>query len=122
MPRICALATLLALAACAATPAEGRWTGTITPEPGSAPAPGCRAAARSVLTVRGTVATFVPDETTIILSGEATPDGHVRTSRTTTGADKKPYVLVFEGQVTGNTLTGTYAAPRCRAQVDLKAF
>lgn len=116
----CFLATLLALAACAAPPADGRWVGTITPEPGSAPAPGCRGTGRSVLTVHGTQATFLPDESSVVLSGDATPDGHVRASRTSLGADKKPYVMLFEGQVTGTTLTGTYAAPRCRAKVDMK--
>lgn len=108
------------LAACAGGAAEGRWVGQVRPEAGSLAAPGCHGESRGTLTVRGDKALFTPDDGTAVLTGTADPDGRVRASFSRLGADRKPYVLRFEGSTANGELTGTYAAPGCRAAVTLR--
>lgn len=103
--------------------ADGRWMGTLSPEPGSVSAPpGCRGGSRGVLTVRGNRALFTPDDGTAVLAGEAEADGRIRAVLSRLGADRKPYVLRFEGRLAagGGEIAGTYAAPGCRAAVTLR--
>lgn len=115
-----ALAVLGLLAACAGGAAQGRWVGVIRPEPGSLPAPGCRGESRGTLTVNGDKVLFTPGDGTAVLTGTVDGDGRMRASLSRTGADRKPYVLRFEGAVAGGEATGTYAAPGCRAAVALR--
>jgi hypothetical protein len=109
---------VLLLSGCG-SPATGRWVGSVTPEPGSQPAPGCHGPGRGVLTVRGQDAVFTPDDGVAVLTGTAR-DTTIRTTSVGVAADKQPLRLLFEGRIEGDQLTGTYAAPRCRARVMLR--
>jgi hypothetical protein len=91
------------------------FAGQIVPQAGV-----CDAAAPAVLTRRGHYVQFAPQEGTLVLSGQIAPDGAVRASLDTPGADRKPYHLFFEGTLTGKSLAGRYVTPRCRYTVTLQ--
>jgi len=112
------LAPLLLLAACGApAPAtDGRWFGTMQPDPATA---GCQPGRASLVVMRNAVL-FTPDEATRTLEGIAAPDGAITAGRTTTGADKKPYVTRLAARLADGAITGTYATPRCRYAITLK--
>lgn len=109
-----ALPVFLAFAACATGPG-GRWVGPVTPE---APSAACQPG-RGVLTARDGKALFAPNEGTVVLEGTLASDGTVRAERNAPGADKKPFLQVFEGRLEGDRVTGTLSTPRCRHRVEL---
>ena len=111
------LVPLILLTACGASVAsDGRWLGTMTPDPA---APGCEPGRASLVATRGAVL-FTPNEGTLTLQGAAAPDGPVTAIRTTTGADKKPYVLRLAARLDGDRIAGTYTTPRCSYTVTLR--
>lgn len=102
--RCATLAASFALAACASG-TTGSWTGRVgDPCPGTA-----------LLSVGRGQAVFVRDDSAQVLRGTATPGGQVAARVETQGADKKPFVQTFTGQVQGDSATGTYTSPRCTA-------
>ena len=112
-----ALVPLLLLAACGApVPGDGRWFGDMKPDPA---APGCEAGRASLTGTRGTIL-FTPNEGTLTLRGAAAPDGAIAAAYTTTGADKKPFVMRLSARLDGDRIAGTYTTPRCSYAVTLR--
>ena len=107
----------LLLAACTSPTAatDGQWFGDMAPEQ---PALGCPPGRASLVSTRNVVL-FTPNEGTQTLAGTIAATGAVTAERTTTGADKKPYVAALAARVEGGAITGTYATPRCRYAVRL---
>ena len=75
--------------------------------------------AAATLIVQGNDAQFAPSDGVTVLKGHISPAGHVAAASTTDGADHKPFQQVFEGDRTGDRVTGRFASPRCRAAVVL---
>ena len=71
------------------------------------------------LMVRGDEVQFAPDAGVTVLRGKIDGAGHVTASATTPGADHKPFLMVFEGDLRAGRVEGHYATPRCRATVQL---
>ncbi len=117
IPAMRCLIPLLLLASCGppAGSADGRWFGTMTPDPA---APGCTSGRASLVATRSAVL-FTPNEGTRTLEGTVAPDGAVAAERMTTGADKKPYVTRLAARLTDGAITGTYTTPRCSYAVRL---
>jgi len=110
---------LLALAGCALGGPDGRYAGPVDVEQGMCgPAAGGQHMVGS-LQIRGEEAIFAPDQGVLLLRGQIDKSGHVTASTTTPGADHKPFLMVFEGDVRGKHVEGRYATPRCRATVRL---
>jgi hypothetical protein len=110
---------LVALSACS-TGRDGRYLGTLSTQNGTC---GLSATANGqldgVLMIRGDEAVFAPEEGVVVLRGRIDPAGHVVTASAPIGADRKPFTMVFEGDLHGDKVTGRYATPRCRASVAL---
>lgn len=103
----------LILAGCSGAGRTVVYAGPATPLAGA-----CDPPAQAALTVRGEAIIFVPDSGTLELRGlrngmRFTADLNL------VGADKKPYKLVFSGNLQGRVLRGTYITPRCRYSVAL---
>ena len=109
---------LLLLAACASPKPtnDGEWFGDMTPDQAAPYCPPGRAS----LVLRDAAALFTPNEGTQVLSGTITPEGTVAVTRSTTGADKKPYTVTLTARAENGSITGTYATPRCRYMVRLR--
>ena len=75
--------------------------------------------ASATLIVRKDEASFYPSSGSQSLLGHMSAAGHVLTSSTAAGADRKPFVQVFEGDVAGDRVVGKFATPRCRAAVEM---
>ena len=73
----------------------------------------------SSLSIRSDAVVFAPETGVISLPGHVGKDGHIVAGQTLSGADHKAFAMVFEGDLKGDTVTGTYATPRCRAAVSL---
>lgn len=117
-PASAPLLAALALAACAGTPATpvGRWAGPVT---ALTQGPTCLSG-RGTVQIRDNVVLFTPTEGTLVLQGEARPDGTLTAEKTQIGADKKPFQSILEARWTPETVTGTFTTPRCRFDVQLK--
>ena len=106
----CGLA-LLALAGCG--PGDQRYVGPVTTDQGA-----CglgfddQGRAEATLLVRGDQARFLPTSGTQTLAGHVDAAGHVMAGSTLPGADRKPFVQVFEGEVKAGHVTGKFATPR----------
>jgi len=112
MPRTLLLA--LALAACSGVQETRHYAGPQTPTAGT-----CDPPSRATLTRRGNTIILAPAQGTLALTGEI--HGTDLSAQTTlTGADKKPYSLIFTGHVTGPAIAGTLVTPRCRYTLALK--
>ncbi len=113
------VAMSLALSACSAG-RNGRYTGVLSTQSGVC---GLSAASdgqfKGVLTIRGDDVLFAPEQGVVVLRGRVDPAGHVVAADSQTGADHKPFTMVFEGDLHGDAITGRYATPRCRASVAL---
>ena len=112
------LTLLLLLAACASptTSTDGEWFGDMTPDQASASCPPGRAS----LVSRRASALFTPNEGTQTLNGTITPEGTITATRSTTGADKKPYAVTLAARMADGSITGTFVTPRCRYAVRLR--
>ena len=114
-------ACVLMLAGCAAgAQARERYAGPVVVTAGV-----CGLSAASAkqmagtLLVRGEEVQFAPEEGVTLLRGKIDAAGHVTASATTPGADHKPFLMVFEGDLRAGRVEGRYATPRCRATVQL---
>ncbi len=110
----------ISLTGCGAA-GDGRFVGTLNTTQGA-----CglgfeaQGKATATLLVHGENAQFVPSDGVVVLPGHVNGAGHVLAGSNATGADKKPFPQVFEGDRDGDHVAGTFATPRCRASVDLK--
>ncbi len=107
------------LAGCAFGGFNGRYAGPVNADEGVC---GLVAGGKQLtgsLQIRGDEAIFAPDEGVLLLRGQIDKSGHVTASATAPGADHKPFLMVFEGDVHGKHVEGHYATPRCRATVRL---
>jgi hypothetical protein len=91
------------------------FSGQIVPQTGA-----CDAAAPAVLIKRGHYVQFTPHEGVLILNGQAAPDGTIHASLDTQGPDRKPYPLLLDATLAGQTIAGKYVTPRCRYTVTLR--
>ena len=71
--------------------------------------------APATLIVHGGDVQFAPSDGVTVITGHITATGHVVATGVTDGADHKPFQQVFEGDRTGDRVTGRFASPRCRA-------
>ena len=76
--------------------------------------------ATATLMVRGPDVEFVPSDGVTVLPGHVSAAGHVLAGSSVTGAEKKPFPQVFEGDRNGDEVSGVFATPRCRATVRLR--
>jgi hypothetical protein len=114
MIRRITLLLLIPLTACTGIQETQVYAGPQTPLAGT-----CDPTSRATLTRRGQEIVVAPNDGTITLEGQIT--GQTLTAKTTlTGVDKKPYPLVFAGQLTGTTINATLSTPRCRYALALK--
>jgi hypothetical protein len=118
------LAACLTLAACgtgARTP-YGHFSGTVTPAGASgppAPVMLCQGVTRGELDLAHGTFDFAPNEGTLVLNGRIDAQGALAASASQPGGQHRPYTLAFQGQLTGDRVTGTLTTPECRAAVDL---
>jgi len=112
------LAFLLLLAACASPTAstDGEWFGDITPDHAE---PGCPPGRASLVSKHAAVV-FTPNDATQSLTGMITSEETVAATRSTSGADKKPYITKLTARVEDGSITGTYETPRCHYAVRLR--
>jgi hypothetical protein len=94
---------------------ETRYVGTATPEAA------CGAASPATLTTAKGRFTLAPDDGTLLLSGDVGADGALLATLTTPGADRKPFVMRFNGRMNAQTVQGRYVTPRCAFAVSLTA-
>ncbi len=90
------------------------YAGELSPKSGTCDPPG-----RAMLIRHGRYVQFTPRQGVLILDGQIAPDGQVTASLDTQGADRKPYHLTLQAQLTTNLVTGTYITPSCRYAVAL---
>ena len=110
---------LSVLAGCAGDTRDRRYAGTVDAVEGVCGlVPGGTHLLGS-LQIRGDSVQFAPDSGVLILPGHIDAAGHVTASATMPGADHKPFLLAFEGDLHGDLVEGRYATPRCRAAVRL---
>jgi hypothetical protein len=83
--------------------------------------PGFDAAGKATasLVLKGSDVQFAPSDGVLVLPGQVNASGHVVASLNAMGADHKPFPQAFEGDQTGDVITGRFATPRCRASVVL---
>src|SRR5271163_2128113 len=107
---------IAALAAgCAAGPPD-HFAGLLQPQAGTCDPPG-----RAELILNESHVLFTPREGIIALDGTLAADGTIRASTVSNGMDHTPYRQTFNGQLTGDKVTGSYTTPRCRYAVTLTA-
>ncbi len=119
LPAVFALAAVGVCAACLSgcggvgLSRETRYNGPVAPDGA------CGTASQGTLSVRGNEFVFLPSDGVILIRGTVGADGAVAGTFTTTGADHKPYVMSFSGNIGGDHVTGRYVTPRCAFSVSL---
>jgi hypothetical protein len=104
---------LIPLAACSMLPDTLNYAGPLRPISGT-----CDPPSQATLTQRRTAIIFTPASGTLELRGQAQGQS-LTAALTLTDPNKHPYALIFEGTLTGATISGTYTTPRCRYAVSL---
>ncbi len=102
-----------------AEPDGTRFVGMVTTSQGSCGLGFVDGKATATLMVRGADVAFAPSDGVTVLPGHVTGE-HVVAGSSSVGADKKPFVQVFEGDRKGDEVSGVFATPRCRAAVALR--
>ncbi len=116
------VATATTLAACAGGAVGREFGGTPAVVAGACPELMSHGhTVRSVLTIRNDLVVFTPADGVVQLSGHLDKTGRVTASRSSTGADHHPFEMVFEGTLANDSVSGTFATPRCRASVKMDA-
>ncbi len=114
-----AVCLVTGLASCAVS-TDGRYAGLLTTQQGlCGTAEDSHGQSPASLSLSGKVAQFEPEDGVVILEGHVDSAGHVIAQSNAPGADHKPFLEVFEGDVTGGHVLGHFATPRCRADVTL---
>ncbi len=95
--------------ACCGAPAsqEARYTGTVVPETA------CGPASHGTLTTSKGRFNFAPDDGVLLLAGDVGAGGALSATLATQGADRKGYIMRFEGQMDPEHVHGRYTTPRC---------
>ena len=107
------------LTACGAA-GDGRYVGVASTEQGLCGQGFDEAGkATSTLLIRGSEVKFAPSDGVVVLEGRVDNSGHVLAQGITAGADRKPFLQVFEGDRSGSHIKGQFASPRCRMSVEL---
>lgn len=116
MYKISIFCLALLVAACASlnTP-NGSYTGPINP---TSLSNSCKPG-QAILTIQNGHILFVPNDATWTLEGAADPDGTLQAERTGRSANKQPYSTRFTGTWAKESVSGTYATPKCTYAVDL---
>lgn len=78
----------------------------------------CDPETRATLTRRGDAVTVTPANGTLSLAGVITGT-QISANTMLAGADKKPYPIAFNGQLTGSRIEGVLTTPRCRYSLSL---
>ncbi len=111
---------LVILAGCG--PAQQRFVGPVTATQGDCGFGFEGGKATGTLSIRGKDALFAPTEGVVVLPGQVDASGHVQAGSSSAGADKKQFVQAFVGEVKGDSVSGTFATPRCRASVVMTRY
>ncbi len=111
--RLVLVAGLPTIGACDMLARETRYTGSVTPTGA------CGEASRGTLTAQGKSFAFTPSDGVILMRGDIAPDGTAQARLTTTGADKKPFVMTLSAKISGDQIDGSYVTPRCVFTVSL---
>jgi hypothetical protein len=110
---------LAVLAGCASLARNGRYAGPVAADEGNCGPVAGGTHLTGSLQIKGDAVLFAPDSGVLVLPGHIDAAGHVTASMTMPGADHKPFMMVFEGDLHGDQIEGRYATPRCRATVRL---
>jgi hypothetical protein len=110
---------LVMLAGCAGAAWDGRYAGAVDADQGVCGPVAGGAHLVGSLQIRGNDVQFAPDSGVLVLPGHVDAAGHVTAAVNAPGADHKPFLMVFEGDLHGDQVNGHYATPRCRAVVQL---
>ncbi len=89
------------------------YVGTVTPDGA------CGQQSRATLSTAKGHFTFAPEDGVLLLRGDVGQDGTLSGTLATTGADRKPYVMRFDGTLDAQHVTGKYVTPRCGFTVKL---
>ena len=110
---------VIGLAGCANQP-SANFAGLMAPHQGECNlSDSSQARVLASLNQRGDDVEFIPNNGVVILEGHIDRAGHILAQSNMPGADHKPFVQVFDGQLAGDHVTGEFATPRCRATVSL---
>jgi hypothetical protein len=99
---------------------EGRWVGEVTPE-----GPGCGAATKGTMNIGPTRFGFDPFQSTVVITGDVAPDGHMKGTMVRAGAEKQVSSISFQGQAKDGTaetetIIGELASGSCHWSVLLR--
>ncbi len=108
-------ATSTDTARAAAIRLSGLWTGMLVADQGE-----CPIEQASTLDIRHNDVTFAPANGALVLHGRLHPDGTVHADLLLSDRSKKKLPMVFEGHPSGDTITGIFGTPSCRAHIVLK--
>ena len=115
------MASMLMFVAGCAGEENARYVGTVTTTQGACGLGfDAGGTAHATLMVRGMNVEFVPSDGVTVLPGHLDGGGHVVAGSSITGADKKPFPQVFDGDRKGDAVQGVFATPRCRATVAMR--
>ncbi|GBR05566.1 hypothetical protein [Acetobacter oeni] len=94
----------------------GLWTGTLVTDQGN-----CPDQMESTLQIEPSRIAFTPGTGALILHGKPDKDHkHFHAQLMLTDMKKKPLPMVFEGHPDGQTITGEFGTPTCRAHIVMK--
>lgn len=111
MRRLPLLLPLLLLSGCGANMFNGAvYRGAAT---------GCGEKQDGALTLGSHHFAYAPNQGAIVIEGAVDKSGKLSGSYKAIGADHKPYVQSFQGQLAGDTISGTLTKPGCQAVVVL---
>jgi hypothetical protein len=89
------------------------YVGTVTPDGA------CGQQSHATLSTAKGRFTFAPEDGVLLLRGDVGAAGALSATLATTGADRKPYVMRFDGTLDPQHVTGKYVTPRCSFTVNL---
>jgi hypothetical protein len=94
---------------------QGRWVGAVTPAETT-----CGPTTEGLMTIGAHGFAFDPFQSTAVLSGDVSDDGHLSGKLVRQGPDRRDLSLAFDGAATGHgAINGTLQSGRCRWKVTL---
>jgi hypothetical protein len=94
---------------------QGRWAGAVTPAEGT-----CGPATEGLMTIGPRGFAFDPFQSTAVISGDVTDDGHLSGKLVRQGPDRRDLAIAFDGMATArDAIDGTLQSGRCRWRVTL---
>ena len=95
---------------------QGRWAGPVVPE-----AANCGPPAQGLMSIGKKGFAFDPFQGTTVITGDATPDGHLKGRLERQNSDRLDLSITFEGVgPTPDVINGTLQSGRCRWTVTLR--